>query len=241
MPQKKTIEQILDSGLEKEITKLVKIIKAKAKSLSPKDLKRLNQKLVDEFIKRHKFKFKKDILKYYKISRDKLLKRLGRKLDFTAKDSAAVKLLRESRVLTNLYKNMDKRLTFKINSAITKSIEAGAVDFNELVDSVHKIRRQEYSAADRIARTEHGVISNIASANTYTELDKEAEVTGLYKWIGPNDVRTSEYCKEISKLTKNGVTLKDLEKIIDEYGDTHLKYRRPFQAHIRCRHTIQPI
>lgn len=241
MPQKKTIEQILDDSLEKEINKLVKTIKAKAKSLSPKDLKKLNIKLVNEFIRRHKFTFKKDILKFYTIAREKLLKRLGRKLDFRARDEVAVKLLRESHVLSKLYKNMSERLSSKINTTITEAIKKGAIDFNKLVGSIHKIQRQEYSAGDKIARTEHSCITNIASANTYDQLDKEAGVESLYRWFGPSDPRTSEYCTKIVELTKDGVPLKELEKIIEEHGDTHLRYRRPFQAHINCRHTIQPI
>ena len=238
---KKSIERLLNKSLEKEINKLVKEIKTSAKSLSPQDLQKLNKRLIDEFIRRHKFTTQKNILKFYKLARNKILTKLKKRLNFTAKDDAAIKLLRESKVFPVLYKNMDNRLTSKINSAITTAIEKGAVDFNKLVDSIHKIQNQEFSNADRIARTEHSTITNIASANTYDQLDKEAGVESLYRWFGPDDVRTSEYCKRICALTKNGVTLKELEKIIEENGDTLLRYRRPFQAHIRCRHTIQPI
>ena len=241
MPRKKTIEDLLDESLTKEINALVKKLKIESKKLPLKQLKTLNRNLVDNLVKRHKFTFKKDILKYYKMARDKLLKKLHRKLDFTARDEVAVRLLRESKVLTKIYKNMSERLSSKINTTITEAIKKGAIDFNKLVGSIHKIQRQEYSAGDKIARTEHSCITNIASANTYDQLDKEAEIEGLYRWFGPDDIRTSEYCKRICKLTKDGVTLKELEKIITKYGDTRLKYRRPFQAHIRCRHTIQPI
>lgn len=239
MPKK--IESLLDASLEKEINKLVKEIEAKGNTLKPRQLKKLNKKLVDEFIKRHKFKFQKDILKFYKISRNKILTKLKKRLDFTARDEAAVELLRNSKVLSKLYSNMDERLTSKINKAITEAIEADAIDFNKLVDKIHKIQNAEYSMADMIARTEAGVVSNIASANTYDQLDKEAGAENLYTWVGPKDARVTGWCAEISELTKHGVTLKELEKIIKKHGDTRLKYRRPFQVHIRCRHTIQPI
>lgn len=238
---KKTIETFLDESLTTEINSLVKKIKNSAKKLSSQDLKKLNKNLVDNLVRRHKFKFQKEILKYYKIARNKVLKNLNRKLNFTARDDAAVKLLRESKIFPILYKNMDSRLTSKINAAITSAIEKGAVDFNVLVDSIRKIQRQEYSAVDKIARTEHSAITNIASSNTYNQLDTESGVIGKYRWIGPKDARTTGWCAKIANLTKNGVTLKELEKIIKIHGDTSLKYRRPFQCHINCRYTIQPI
>lgn len=238
---KKTIEDFLDESLNKEIDALVKKIKTEAKKLSPKQLKILNQNLVNNLIKRHKFTFKKDILKFYKLARNKVLKNLNQKLVFTSRDEAAVKLLRESKVLAKIYSNMDARLTNKINKAITDAIEKDAVDFNKLVDSINKIKKTEYSQADLIARTEHGVVTNIATANTYKTLDEEARVVGKYHLINPLDTRTTHWCAEIVEMTKNGVTLKELEQIIKKYGDTQLKYRRPFQIHLRCRSTISPI
>lgn len=239
MPKK--IESLLDASLEAEINKLIKTIKNAGKTLSPRQLKKLNKTLINQLIKRHKFKFQKDILIYYNLARNKLLTKLKKKLDFTSRDEAAVELLRKSKVLSKLYSNMDARLTSKINKAITEAIEADAIDFNKLVHKIHKIQKVEYSMADLVGRTEHGVITNIASANTYDQLDAEAGVKNLYRWVGPKDARVTGWCAEISELTKNGVTLKELEKIIKKHGDTRLKYRRPFQVHIRCRHTIQPL
>lgn len=238
---KKTIEDLLDESLNKEINALVKKLKTSAKNLTPKQLKKLNQNLVDNLVKRHKFKFQKDIRDFYKLARNKVLKNLNQKLAFTSRDEAAVKLLRESKVLAKIYSNMDARLTNKINKAITDAIEKDAVDFNKLVDSINKIKKTEYSQADLIARTEHGVVTNIATVNTYKTLDEEAGVVGKYHLINPLDVRTTGWCAEIVEMTKNGVTLKELERIITKYGDTRLKYRRPFQIHLRCRSTISPI
>lgn len=237
----KTIEELLDESLEKEINKLVTEIKAKAKILTPRELKLLNKKLINELVKRHKFTLKKDILKYYNNARSKILKKLNRTLDFTAIDEEAVKLLRSSKVISTIYKNMDTRLTKKINFTIKNAIKMGAIDLNALIGEIKVIQGQEYSSADRISRTEHSVITNIASRNTYQYLDDESGLVGKYRWIVANDIRVSPWCKKIAEMTKKGVTLKEMEDIIERYGDKSLKYRRPLQIHIRCRSTLQPI
>jgi len=128
-------------------------------------------------------------------------------------------------------------LSEKVNGRIKSFFEHG--DYERLVKEIRADAGIGYSRSERIARTEIGVISNLAKANAFDEYDPQRKLK--YRWLSMPDVRRTEWCKKISEMTKDGVSLEELKGIIREYGDTKLKERRDFQSHINCRSTLQVV
>lgn len=106
------------------------------------------------------------------------------------------------------------------------------IALNDIVERIVKIGVDK-KQAELIARTEQTAIQNDAREIIFNELDIK-----LVKWIGPDDNRTSDVCKEITKLTKNGVTLEQLKKIIKDVSAKHGLEARDYVAHPNERHTI---
>ncbi|MFH7835146.1 MAG: phage minor head protein [Candidatus Aenigmatarchaeota archaeon] len=104
---------------------------------------------------------------------------------------------------------------------------------NELKDKIGI----DFKQAETIARTEMHEIKNYLRYDVFRQEDKENK--NKYKWIGPDDHRTTDICKRITERTKNGVSLEELKKIIKEEADKSIyDANRPFTPHINCRHTF---
>ncbi len=90
-----------------------------------------------------------------------------------------------------------------------------------------------------IARTEIQSIKNVSRKLEYGDRDPE----GLFKfqWIGPTDKRTTKTCKAITKRVGKGVSMKELQKIIDEEAKKEGFDPRPMLPHINCRHTLRRV
>ncbi|RLF66130.1 MAG: hypothetical protein DRN30_02740, partial [Thermoplasmata archaeon] len=74
---------------------------------------------------------------------------------------------------------------------------------------------------------------------------EEGEEELKFKWIGPDDYRTTEVCRRIKERTRNGVTLEELKRVVREeairggFGWFYSELR-PFTPHPNCRHTFIP-
>ena len=98
--------------------------------------------------------------------------------------------------------------------------------------------------AEVIARTETQAIQNSAREWSYKKIDPEGELK--YKWIGPQDHRTTDICENISARSMQGVSLKNLRKIIrqevyaaKQKGVLPKDYSmREWTPHFQCRHTF---
>lgn len=90
--------------------------------------------------------------------------------------------------------------------------------------------------AEIIARTETQALQNKIREWSYKKIDPEGKFK--YKWIGPDDNRTTEVCKRIKERTRAGVTLEQLKKIIHEEAKNAGFEPREFTPHINCRHTF---
>jgi hypothetical protein len=114
------------------------------------------------------------------------------------------------------------------NIAYNKSYIAA---INELME----VRKIEKPQAELIARTEiHELRSALREEGFKQEDPKEKN---LYVWMGPTDKRTTKYCRKISSLTKDGVDMSDLKRIIKDNADPNSYMEaRPFSPHIGCRH-----
>ncbi|MHC1583107.1 MAG: phage minor head protein [Methanosarcinales archaeon] len=195
------------------------------------------QQITDAVISEFRRDWARAVSELYLSTKRRVARRLRQKMRFTAEDMDSLRLVTQGPILRRVYEGLSKVLSDKINERVKEYFKHG--DFERLVREIKEVGNMTYSRADRIARTESGVVENLALANAYRESDPEGK--RRYRWVSIPDERRTEWCKKISELTRHGVTLEELREIIKEHGDPRLKDRRPFQVHINCRSTIQPV
>lgn len=122
----------------------------------------------------------------------------------------------------------------KIKDIIIEGI-AKNITLEELTDKIVKIGIEE-KQAEAIARTEQQALQNSAREIMFKEIDPKEEYK--YKWVSIPDSRRSEICKEITELTKKGVSMKKLKNIIKEVAAKYNSEAREFTPHVNCRSTI---
>lgn len=93
--------------------------------------------------------------------------------------------------------------------------------------------------AATVARTESASILNNAREKSYERLGVEDEAQ--FKWIGPDDHRTTDACEWLKEQTKDGVTMErlvELEKEAQEKFFPNLDTFRRHVVHPEERHTF---
>jgi hypothetical protein len=114
-----------------------------------------------------------------------------------------------------------------------------AATVKKLVDQVGMSLGQ----AEIIVRTESTAVANKARELAYQEREEESGETYVFKWVGPDDNRTTKTCKEIvATINREGgaVPLKRLKQIIHDVSkkDNPDLKPRDYVAHIGCRHRL---
>lgn len=100
------------------------------------------------------------------------------------------------------------------------------------------------SRATLIFRTESHALKTKVREWGYLKTDPEG--TMKYKWIGPVDYRTTITCKRIVGRSEKGVSLNELNKIMDEEVELAKQREelptdyemRDYTPHFQCRHTF---
>lgn len=113
---------------------------------------------------------------------------------------------------------------------------SGDIDFSELIKKIVSTTKLNEDEAERIARTETQSLNNKMREMSYERIDPENEFK--YRWVGPSDYRTTKICKAITSRTADGVSLKELKKIIKQEGTKGGFDTREYTPHINCRHTF---
>lgn len=111
---------------------------------------------------------------------------------------------------------------------------------NSVVKNLKKVLPEDAQKNLRmIVRTETQSIKNVARKLEYGDRDPE----GVFKfqWIGPADKRTTDTCKNITRRASKGVSMKELQKIINEEAKKEGFDPRPMLPHINCRHTLRRV
>ncbi len=142
------------------------------------------------------------------------------------------------------FANTSRGETIKTVRIIEEELEAG--DYT--VDSIaHRIAREtgiEFEQARVIVRTESTGISNNLRDRRYRERDPNGEFR--YGWIGADDFRTTDICKNIksqiaSEGRGKGVSLDRIHEIVRaesiKGNIKGWKYRK-LLPHINCRHSL---
>ncbi|QLG62822.1 hypothetical protein [Halorarum salinum] len=90
--------------------------------------------------------------------------------------------------------------------------------------------------AERIARTETQAVVNDAREIGYRERDDFEDLR--FRWAGPDDHRTTETCEAIKDQTpEEGLSLSELESLVEEVAREEGHDPRKWTPHIQCRHT----
>lgn len=133
------------------------------------------------------------------------------------------------------FEGMDKKQSEKVRKIIVKSI-MGEGSLQEASAEMQKAGVDK-GQADAIVRTEEHNIKTILREGWYRAMDKKGKAT--YKWLSAKDARKCEVCGKISELTRDGVSLEELKKIIREHADKKVYMDdRPYQVHPNDRCTF---
>lgn len=135
---------------------------------------------------------------------------------------------------------------WQVVDAMVQAIETG--DGWTVADMAEQIEQRTPATefeSFRIARTEMAGLTNRAREEYYEEeFDPNAEDTDvLFRWVGPQDHRTTDACEWLKAQTKDGVTLERLIELEKEASDrwfSDLDFRKhvihPFERHTFVRH-----
>lgn len=142
-------------------------------------------------------------------------KELGVNLTFDGVDRNAVAALMNRDVLSKAFAGMSTKITAKMQDVIKEAfIVPGELDVRKITDKLKAITDVADFHAETIARVETGRVASAARRASYKKEDPGNEF--IYKWIGPDDHRTTETSKVIKEDTKDGVVWDDLVQIVSE-------------------------
>ncbi|MCH7759981.1 hypothetical protein IIA15_01050 [candidate division TA06 bacterium] len=104
-----------------------------------------------------------------------------------------------------------------------------------------KLKIQD-AQAEKIARTEVQAIQNGIREYAFKQSDPEDH--NVYKWLGPQDHRTTKICERIKKRSARGVKMDKLRQIVKEEVEKGIKRGelpadfdpREWTPHYQCRH-----
>lgn len=111
---------------------------------------------------------------------------------------------------------------------------------NSIMDDItKKFSGIELGNAKNIVRTETTELMNTARELSYKDTDTPGQ---RYKWIGANDIFTTDICKGISKEVGSGKSLSELKQIINKWAKAHVKNggtpERTWTPHYGCRRSM---
>lgn len=234
---KAKMPRFLDNPMTKELKAMfesvIKRFNLKSKP-GESEMKKIISSVVGEVKKRLRTILDSQLDATYKTALKGVESELKVKIGFGKPDQNALKVLKEQDVFKGVFDNMETSMKKNLLEGIEKFYaEPGSL--NSLVDNLSESVDLQRSRLETIARTETQHVSTLARAESYKKVDPRGE--RLFKWIGPTDSRTTAVCKEITNLTKKGVKLKELKRIISEVAKKYGFKARDFTPHYSCRHT----
>lgn len=222
--------------LEKEI---VKLYDAYCKKLGKTDL---TQKELIDFVNKSipslkqniKDQLRTSIRRKYYSSVDEVAKELGINILPTSSDERIIDSVLGSETFAMSLTVFDTNISKIVQDSLISAFE-GKSSISKITKELSTRLAGETYQLERIARTESQNIQTLAREESYKrELAPDEQ---KFKWIGPNDRRTTPICQKIKSRTSQGVSLEELKKIIREEADQKIyNPQRPYTPHIQCRH-----
>jgi len=177
--------------------------------------------------------------KSYEKEADKVFKELKVEGAFGVRDENALVALQNQSVLSDAFSNISSDLVVKVQDVITDAFrDPAGLSVGAITERIKNISDVADFQAERIARTEIGKVSSAARKVSYQK--QEGFDTFKFRWIGPNDFRTTDTSKRIKSRTKSGVSYAELVKIVEEesakdFPDWTVNKDAP-QSHWNSRH-----
>jgi len=224
-------------GWNKNVNDLVKILKEDLKDVNKDNMKPISKNLVWAFLERFKSKVENGIRETYIRAKNTIARENKVKLDVNSEDEMIINQYSNSELLWKSYAGFAEQVNKKINSILASNFENNVFNVEQTrKDLLKEVPELTKSRANMIIRTEYNNIRKISMEKTYNIIDPEGNMK--FKWVGPNDHRTTDICKRIKQRTAKGVSLEELKEIIKEEADpkTYTSLR-PFMPHLQCRHT----
>jgi len=134
--------------------------------------------------------------------------------------------------------DIDKRIISEIMDSIP--IREASSNLSLLLRmSKGKVTDEIKNATKQIVRNEKHNIANKSYVNIYKQVEERRGEKFKYRWVGPNDSRSTKNCTNIKKeVGLEGVEMDKLIEIVSRNTDKSLPYKRELEPHIRCRHRI---
>ncbi len=200
-------------------------------------LKKLNRRLIDEISLKSTDIFSR--------LRDSIFDDYGIKI---APNTLNNELVREftGRILSIAQDHLKEFSDKIIDSTVEYMDEEHPEKEDELEDYLGTIVDSVNEEAGTVSRTLLGSLYNEANRRSLEHV-KDAlgmtEDTALYEWVNPLDYRTTKACRNITKRTKGGVTMKRLTEIVKEESEKEFggfwKDDNPLYPHWQCRSTFK--
>ena len=133
------------------------------------------------------------------------------------------------------FENLTKVQSNNVKDVLVDSIIKNAT----LGETIKKIQGLGINKdqAEVIVQTEQQALQN--SIREYNFNNIEGSEDFVYKWIGPQDVRTSDICEAIKKRSLKGVSLSELRKMVKQESIRGgSDGSREWTPHVNCRHTF---
>jgi len=228
----------LSNILKNEIDNFIKRFKRKPSEAElSKTINKINLKLTKELETSSKRLFKQT----YLTEMGKVEKELGSNVLFNTVDENALSVLANQDVLLKAYTGITSNLTNELNGIIQEAYrDPKGLTTKQITDKIKDLTDVADFRAETIARTETGKISSAARKTSYSK--EEGFDTFLFKWVGPNDNRTTDTSKRIKARTKGGVPWSELIKIVEEESSVDFPewtVNKEFPvSHYQSRHTF---
>ena len=156
---------------------------------------------------------------------------------FGKRDEHAIEMLRQDRIFKDAFNGVEENVAKKLGDVIKNAYEKPEeFTLDRIVKNMRAVADEEEGHLMNIARTETNHISNIARENSYSQIKDSDKLK--FKWIGPDDERTTPVCEELKRITAGGVFLPDLKQKIQHVAAKYGYTARDFTPHFQCRHTF---
>ena len=176
-----------------------------------KIIKDINLKLNTELKEQSTHFFKK----VYQSSQSKVSNQLKVKVGFDVVDQNALVALTNSKTLATSFSNISSKLTNSLQGIIREAYHTPqGLSFANIQEKIQQVANVTDFRAETIARTEAGKISSAARKVSY---EKQKGFNDFkFKWIGPNDNRTTSTSSRIKRRVGKGVSYEKLVRIVTE-------------------------
>ena len=162
------------------------------------------------------------------------LTKLGITFDIKKQDDSLLNFITKQ-LFDKVYEGMSQAKSNKINDIILNGIinKDSITVMSKAIENLGVNKTQ----ADLISRTENAVLKNNVREFNFTKAEGSEDF--VYKWLGPNDNRTSDISKEIKKKSAKGLKLETLKSLVRKTSEKFgFSPDRDWFSHPNQRHSF---